>query len=93
MTTDAEFLTSCSKEQIIEELDLNHQQILKFKGKLFTIMYFDLDYSSEETSGERYAPGDKVFVKRVNRPKKFAGTAIDHNTLSREQLFEAALGD
>ena len=86
--TNAEYLASCSKEQLLAELDQNQQQILKFKGKFFTIMYLDHDYSSEETSGDRYQPGDKVFIKRVNRPKKFAGTAIDHNTLSREQLLE-----
>jgi len=88
MQTNEEFFKSCPKEKLLEVLDENHEQILKHKGELFTIMYYDLDYScpSEETSGDQYEIGDKVYLSRVGHPKKFVGTAIDHNALSREQL-------
>jgi hypothetical protein len=82
-------MTADTKEQLLEELDQNHQQVLKYKGKLFTIFYDHQIYSSEETCGFQYQPGDKVYCQRIGRPKKLVGTAIDHNTLSREQLLEA----
>ena len=87
-----EFLKSCSKETLIETLDNDHVQVLKHKeGWLYRLNYYDQNFSSEKTCGDRYAPGDKVYSNHLSDlglGHRYFGTVVDPNTLSREGLLE-----
>jgi hypothetical protein len=86
-----EFLESASKEKLIELLDEYRQQAVKYKGELFTIHFEDHDFSAKDYDRglAAFQPGDKIYHQGFrHRPRKFVGTAVDHNKLTREQLVE-----
>ena len=79
-------MNSASKEKLIALLDEYRQQVVKHKGELFTIHFEDHDFSAKDYDRGLHAflPGDKIFHQGFrHRPRKFVGTAVDHNKLTR----------
>ena len=79
-----------TKEQIIEIIEEQSNQVLKHKGEFFLILSYDQDYSSSRRCCDKFDIGDEVYFSGGrNGPRRFMGTVVDMITLSKEQLLAA----